>query len=102
MQKQTKNRVNIKLSHQNNGIAQPSKRMAQGAGSSGGSPSKNQVMAGPSLEGRCGITNPPHMVFGRGEIVGRGGDSEKIASEKNGDADDNQAHGEHRHQYGGV
>ena len=65
MQKQTKNRVNIKLSHQNNGIAQPSKRMAQGAGSSGGSPSKNQVMANPSLEGssqagRCGITNSPH------------------------------------------
>ena len=65
MQKQTKNRVKIKLSHQNNGIAQASKRVAQGVGSPGGSPSKNQVMASPSLEGssqagRCGITNSPH------------------------------------------
>ena len=42
------------------------------------------------------------LVFGGGEIVGRGGDGEEIAGEKNGDADDNQAHGEHRHQFGGV
>ena len=40
------------------------------------------------------------LVFGRGEVVGRGGDGEEITGQKDRDADDGQAHGDYGDQLG--
>ena len=55
MQKQTKYSVQIKLSHQKSGMVQASSSVFQGVGSPMGRPSKNQVMARPSLEGNSQV-----------------------------------------------
>ncbi len=58
------------------------------------------LVGGQKPGGKVGQDIGAPLVFGRGEVVGCGGDGEEIAGQKDRDADDGQVHGDHGDQLG--